>query len=98
LQSDVERWLEKRGRLGSSVAHENVELSELVLQLAKDVSNLCRIRHIGLHRQAIGSALADLSERVFRGGFILVVVNCDFDAILRQCPMRFLARCPGNSQ
>src|SRR5712691_9563434 len=84
FQGDLQRRLEKRGHLGTCVAHENVELPELSLQLAKHVGDLFWTGYIGVHQDTIGPTRADLVKRLFRGPFVLVVVNRDLHAMLRQ--------------
>jgi hypothetical protein len=76
--------LEEFGRLRARVADEDVQFSEFLRHLAKDLGNLCRVLHISPNQDTIRPALSHLRERLFRGSLILVVVNRDINVVFCQ--------------
>ena len=63
---------------------EDVELAEFALNLAKHLGDRFWTCYVGLNDEAIGTTLADLGKRIVRRALVLVVMNCDLDASLRQ--------------
>src|SRR6267378_6866787 len=89
--------LEKGAYLRSRVAHENVELLELRLDLAEHLLDLVWTRNIGLDDETVRTAFADFSERVVGSTLVLVVVDGDPDAMLGELQRDSSANATGAS-
>ena len=84
VQRDLQGRLEEGGHLGPRVAHEDVELLELRLHLAKHLLDLFGARHVGLHDESVRIPLANLGKRIVGGALVLVIVDGDLHSLLRQ--------------
>src|SRR5439155_19802566 len=84
LEGDLRGTLEEGRYLRPCVAHEDVELLELLLALAEHLLDLFGARHIGLYDESVRIASADFGKRVVGGTLVLVIVDGDLHALLRQ--------------
>jgi hypothetical protein len=57
----------KSRRLGSGVAHKNVELAKACLHLSKHIGNLLWTGHVRLHQKTIGAAFTNVCQRLLGG-------------------------------
>jgi len=70
--------------LGACVADEDIELLELLLDLAEHLLDLIGAQHIGLHDESVGIASADFGKRLIGGTLVLEIMDGDLRSLLRQ--------------
>src|SRR6266852_5839159 len=84
LERNVQRLAIERRKLGARVAHEDVQLVELLLDSFENAADVLDPRHVRLNDEAVGPGLLHPSKGVFGRGLILIIMDGHASALLRQ--------------